>query len=136
MIESTVDQMGFLQAGLEAHAHLVAQSSLTLVTPWTVALQAPLSMGLPRQEYWSGLPFPFPGYLPNQGTEHTSPMSPALAGGFFTTSTTWEAPGSPITMNNIVGLPKSSSWLFCNILWRKPNELFGQPSAFFGKRCL
>ena len=51
-------------------------------TPWTVAGQAPLSMGLPRQEYWSGLPFPFPGDLPDSGIK---PTSPALAGGFFTT---------------------------------------------------
>ena len=40
---------------------LVAKSGLTLATPWTVALQAPLSMGVPRQEYWSVLPFPSPG---------------------------------------------------------------------------
>ena len=48
--------------------------------PWTVAYQAPLSMGFPRQEYWSGLPFLPPGDLPNPGTEPTSPVSPALAG--------------------------------------------------------
>ena len=41
----------------------------TLVTPWIVARQAPLSMGFSRQEYWSGLPFPSPGDLPNAGTE-------------------------------------------------------------------
>ena len=52
------------------------------VTPWTVARQAPLSMRFPRQEYWSGLPFPSPGDLPNPGTE---PTSPALAGRFFNT---------------------------------------------------
>ena len=51
-------------------------------TPWTVARQAPLSMGFPRQEYWSGLPFPSPGDPPDPGIE---PISPALAGGFFTT---------------------------------------------------
>ena len=45
------------------------------VTPWTVACQAPLSMGFSRQEYWSGLPFPSPGDLPNSGIE---PRSPAL----------------------------------------------------------
>ena len=44
-----------------------------LVTPWTVALQAPLSMGFPRQEYWSGLPCPPPGDLPDPGIEPTSP---------------------------------------------------------------
>jgi len=61
------------------------------VTPWTVACQAPLSVGFSRQEYWSGLPFPPPGDLPNPGIEPISPVSPALAGGFFTTSATWEA---------------------------------------------
>ena len=54
--------------------------------PWTAAFQAPLSMGFSRQEYWSGLPFPPPGDLPNPGIE---PASPALAGRFFTT----EPPG-------------------------------------------
>ena len=62
-------------------------------TPWTVACQALLSMGFPRQEYWSGLPFLSPGDLPNPGVEPASLMSPALAGGFFTTSATWEVPG-------------------------------------------
>ena len=60
--------------------------------PWTVARQAPLSMGLYRLEYWSGLPFPPPGDLPNPGIEPGSLMSPALAGKFFTTSTTQMAP--------------------------------------------
>ena len=53
------------------------------MTPWTVAHQAPLSMGLSRQEYWSGLLFPPPGNLPDPGLEPASPVSPALAGGFF-----------------------------------------------------
>ena len=44
-------------------------------TPWTVPRQAPLSMGFPRQEYWSGLPFPSPGDLPNPGIEPRSPAS-------------------------------------------------------------
>ena len=48
-------------------------------TLWTVALQAPLSTGFPRQEYWSGLPFPFPGDLPDS---EIKPGSPALAGRF------------------------------------------------------
>ena len=51
-------------------------------TPWTVARQAPLSMGFPRQEYYSVLPFPSPGDFPDQGVK---PASPTLAGGFFTT---------------------------------------------------
>ena len=53
------------------------------VTPWTIALQAPLSMGFSRQEYWSGLPFPSPGDLPNTGTEPVSLMSLALTGMLF-----------------------------------------------------
>ena len=56
------------------------------VTPWTVVHPAPPSMGFPRQEFYSGLPFPSPGTLPYPGTE---PTFPALAGGFFTT----EPPG-------------------------------------------
>ena len=52
---------------------LVAKSCLTLVTPWTVVCQAPLSMGFSRQEYWSGLPFPSPGDLPDPGIEPGSP---------------------------------------------------------------
>ena len=58
------------------------------MTPWNVAHQAPLSMGFPRQEYWSGLPFPSPRDLPNQGIE---PASLALAGRFFIT----DPPGKP-----------------------------------------
>ena len=58
---------------------------------WTITCQAPLSMGFFRQECQSGLPFPHPGDFPYPGIEPASPMSPSLAGGFFTTSTTWEA---------------------------------------------
>ena len=57
-------------------------------TQWTVAGQAPLSMGFSRQEYWSGLPFPPPGDLVDPGIEPASPVSPALAGRFFTISAT------------------------------------------------
>ena len=61
------------------------------VIPWTVACQAPMSIGFSRQEYWSGLPCPPPGDLPNRGFEPVSLLSPALAGRLFTTSTTWDA---------------------------------------------
>ena len=61
------------------------------MTLWTVAHKAPLSMGFSRQDYWSGLPFPPPGDLPDSGTEPVSLLSPALAGRFSITSTTWEA---------------------------------------------
>ena len=60
-------------------------------TPQTVAHQAPLSMGFSRQEYWSGVPFPTPGDLPDPGVEPKSLSFPALAGRFFTT----EPPGKP-----------------------------------------
>ena len=55
------------------------------VTQWTVARQAPLSMGFSRQEYWSGLPFPPPGDLPDPGMEPMPPASPALVDKFLTT---------------------------------------------------
>ena len=67
---------------------LCAQSSV-IYNSLTVAHQATLSMGLSRQEYWNGLPFPSPKDGPNPGM---GPASPALAGGFFTTGITWEAP--------------------------------------------
>ena len=64
----------------------VVQLCPTLVTPWMVAYQAPLSVEFSKEEYWSRLPFHTPGDLPNPGIE---PVSPALVGGFFTT----ELPG-------------------------------------------
>ena len=64
---------------------------LLFVTLQTVARQAPLSMGFSRQEYWSGLPCPSPGALPNPGIKLESLTSPALAGRFFSTSATWKA---------------------------------------------
>ena len=71
-----------------------------LVTPWTIAHQAPLSIGFSRQENWSRLPFPSPGDLPDPGTE---PASPALAGGFFTT----EPPRKPLReMGGILNDPR------------------------------
>ena len=65
------------------------QSIRLLVTPLSVAHQVPLSMRFSRQEYWSGQPFPSPGNFANPGIQ---PESLAFAGGFFTTSTTWEIP--------------------------------------------
>ena len=68
--------------------YYVLSRVLFFVTPWTVAHQIPLSMGFPRQEYWSGLLFPSPRDLPDPGIK---PESPALAGRFFTTA----LPGKP-----------------------------------------
>ena len=64
-------------------------------TPWTIVHQAPLSMGFPRQEYWSGLPFSTPGDLPDPGIKLTSP---ALAGGFFTTEPSGKPSGKTTSM--------------------------------------
>ena len=63
---------------------------LFLATLWTIVCQAPLSMAFSRKECWSGLPCPSPGDLLNPRIEPASPMSPALAGGFFATSAIWE----------------------------------------------
>ena len=67
---------------LISHAQLFA-------SPWTIARQALLSMGFPREEHWKGLPFPPPGTLPDPGIKPKSLVSLTLAGGFFTT----EPPG-------------------------------------------
>ena len=74
-----------------SHVHL-------FVTSWTIACQALLSMEFSRQEYWSALPFPPPGDLPDPGIKATSPVSHALAGGFFTT----EPPGKPPTKRQVI----------------------------------
>ena len=64
------------------------------VTPWAIARQAALPMGLSWQEYWSGLPFPPPQDLPNAGIKHGSPVTLALTDRFFTT----ESPGKLVKM--------------------------------------
>ena len=73
-----------------AHAYLLSHVQL-FVTPWTIACQAPLPMEFSRQAYWSGLPFPSPGDLSDPGIDPLFLVSPALAGGFFTT----RPPGKP-----------------------------------------
>ena len=81
----------YLLIGIQFHSFqfMLRAQSLShvqfFVAPRTVAYQAPLPMGFPRQEYWSGLPFSSPGDLPKPGIEPRSPASPALAGGFFST---------------------------------------------------
>ena len=69
-------------------------SRVLLFAMWTVAYQAPLSMGFSRQEYWSGLPFPSPGDLSNPGIE---PRSPALQADVLTS----ESPGKPLAIHNL-----------------------------------
>ena len=80
------------------------------VTPWTAARQASLSVGFPRQEYWSRLTFPSPGDLPEQGIEPMSLASPALGGKFFTT----EPPGK----RNFFSCQLFKSHLWCQIILR------------------
>ena len=79
-----------------------SQSCPTMCKPWTVAHQAPLSMGFPKQEYWRWLPFPFPRDLPDSGIK---PMSPLLVGRLFIT----EPPGKPLK----IGISNTSliTWL-------------------------
>ena len=97
-------------------------------TLWTVAFQAPLSMGFSRQEFWSELPCPLPGDLPDPGIEPTSLKSLALAGGFFTTKATWEArsvwhgPIIPqsyshtawLLLNSLIGTSTPRGWMWTN----------------------
>ena len=66
---------------------LVTKLCPILVTPWSIALQAPLSMGFSKQEYWSGLPFPSAGDLPNPGI---APWSPALQADSLPTELQWK----------------------------------------------
>ena len=75
----------------------------TLVTPWTVVCQAPLSMGFPRQEYWIGLPFPPPGDLPDPEIEPTSPV--------LADSLPWEAPSTLISSVQFSSVAQSSDSL-------------------------
>ena len=79
--EGIDERKGVVETGQFVAVQLLGHVQL-FATPWTVAHQAPLSMGFFRQEYWSGFPFPSPGDLPDPGVESTSPVS---AGGFFTT---------------------------------------------------
>ena len=76
------------------------------MTPWNVALLAPLSMGFPRQEYWSGLPCPPPGDLPYPGIEPVFLKSPALASG-----AAWEAPNKHLA---VLCLVAQLSPILCN----------------------
>ena len=81
------------QSSINSESESVSRSVVSdSATAWTVDHQTPLSMGFPRQEHWSGLPFPPPGDLPNPGIKLTSLASPALAGEFFTTAHTGSSP--------------------------------------------
>ena len=80
------------------------------VTLWTVPHQAPLSMGFSRQDYWSGLPCPPPGHLPDPGIEITSAFISCIAGRFFTHWTTWEAPNQGWNESESRSVVSNSLW--------------------------
>ena len=86
------------------------QLYLTFATLWTIACQAPLSMGFSRQEYWSGLPCPPPGDLHNPGIRLC--LSLALTGRFFTTSATWdgEGNGNPLQCSRLENPVDRGAW--------------------------
>ena len=94
----------------ENSGDLVSKLCPTLAIPWTVACQAPLSMGFSRQEYWNGLPFPSPGDRPNPGME---PGSPALQADSLPT----ELQGKPRVT---IGLSKLSTLLLPSFLCFEP----------------
>ena len=118
---------GFWESSLPCSLHLdslplhegicVCAQSLSRVrlfaAPWTIAHQAPLFMGFSRQEYWSGLSCSPPEDLPYPGIEPESLRSPALAGKFFTTSTTWETKSvyTPIKFKKQTKKDGRDSWL-------------------------
>ena len=108
---------------------LVTKPCLTLATPWTIAHHAPVSMGFPRQEYWSGLLFPSPGGVPNPGMEPASRISVScFAGGLFTS----QPPG---TVRNLPQLSDDGSpqerWVLCFFFLRKTHSLLGCEFLFF-----
>ena len=85
---------------------MYAQSCLTLCDLMDYSPLGSSVMEFPGQEYWSGLPFPSPGDLPNPGIEPLSQVSPALTGGFFTTA----PPGKPTQLDQSPPLPWGSSY--------------------------
>ena len=112
MLYSDVSRNARLVCSVDCSIGMLSCFSCVWVFPtlWTVVHQGPLSMGFSSQEYWSGLPCPPLGGLPDPGIKYVSIMSPALAGGFFTTTTTWEG-------GNSLGILASSGREFIE-LWR------------------
>ena len=115
------------------------------MTLWTMTQQAPLSTGFSRQEYWSGLPCPPPGHLPNLGIECMSLMSPALAARSFTTSATWEVQGMAL-LGVIMEMEQGCQeriWRSCSFVisrmfawdpcWRYTMWLTSSPPIFLSK---
>ena len=91
-----------------------------------LARQAPLSMGFSRQESWSGLLFPPPGYLPKP---EIKPASPALAGGFFTTVPSGKPDIKKVMIRgSFIGLAKKFIQILHKMVWINQNKLIGQPN--------
>ena len=110
------------ETGLKLYACYVAWVMSDSVIPWTVANQAPLSMGFSKQEYWSGLPFPPPGDLPDPGIKFTSPTAPGLQADSLLLSH-WKSPEikhtwvqmltrSLITLNKLLEISLSLNFLY------------------------
>ena len=90
---------------------LVAKLCPTLETPWIIDHEDPLSIRFPRHKYWSGLPCPPPGNLPDSGTEHSSPVSPAL-----------QADSLPLVTQMIKNPPAMQETQVLSLGWEDPLE--------------
>ena len=95
------------------------QSGLTFLRPpWTATHQAPLSMGFCRQEYWSGVPHPSPRDCPHPGIELSSLISPAWAGGFFTTRSVMpKSQNLPVTTRELISAAEAREFLLPSSSW-------------------
>ena len=115
MQETWVRSLGWedpLEKEMETHSNILAWK-----TPWTIACQAPPSMGFSRQEYWSGVPLPSPGDLPYPGIK---PGSPALWADVLSSKPPGKQP--EITPNSQVGIQTQFKYLVCSI----PDSVLGE----------
>ena len=102
------------------------------VTPGTVAHQAPLSFGFFRQEYWSALPFPPLGDLPDPGIKPTSPASPVVTGGFFTT----RSPGKPMGLGGLQKRRANVPYIAGTVLSEEEEKYAGDMDRYDSHKCL
>ena len=117
-LELDLEVFRYYEMNVVTSLYACAQSYPTLCGPMAVAHQAPLSMGFPRQKYWSGLQFPTPGVSPNPGIEPKALVSPALIGKFFIT----EPPGSPTLHTAVFKMGNNKNLLYgtgnsLDIMW-------------------